>query len=74
MVSRPPSAAALACAAIPFVAMCLSVPLWDRVEPTVFGLPFNLAWLIGWTPLTSVCLWAAYRAETARDDRRRGNS
>jgi len=61
---KRPSAAALALAFIPFVAMCFSVALWDRIDPMIFGVPFNLAWLIAWTPLTTLCLWAAYRIET----------
>lgn len=48
-------------AAIPFLAMCFSVPLWDRVYPIVFGLPFNLFWLVVWIPLTSLCMWGVYR-------------
>jgi len=44
--------------------MCLSVALWDRIQPMIFGVPFNLAWLIAWTPLTTLSLWAAYRIET----------
>ena len=51
---------------IPFVGMCFSVPLWDRVHPLVIGLPFNLFWLICWIVLTTLCLWAAYRVESAR--------
>jgi len=47
-------------ALVPFLAMCFSVPLWDRVYPLVLGLPFNLFWLIAWIPLTSVCLWGVY--------------
>jgi hypothetical protein len=47
--------------------MCLSVSLWDRIEPMIFGLPFNLFWLIAWIVLSSLCLWAAYRVEIARD-------
>lgn len=43
--------------------MCFSVALWDRVEPTILGLPFNLAWLIAWIPLSTLCLWGAYRME-----------
>ncbi len=64
---RRPSAAALLLALIPFAGMCLSVPLWDRVEPMLLGLPFNLAWLIGWIVFTSLCMWGAYRVETARE-------
>ena len=48
-------------ALVPFVGICFSVPLWDRVYPLVLGLPFNLFWLIAWIPLTSLCLWGVYR-------------
>lgn len=61
-----PSALALVLALIPFAAMCFSVALWDRVDPTVLGIPFNLAWLIAWMPLTTLCLWGAYRVEAHR--------
>jgi hypothetical protein len=64
---RKPSAGALVLGLIPFVAMCLSVPLWDRIDPMLLGIPFNLAWLICWIVLSSLCLWAAYRVEAARD-------
>lgn len=50
-------------ALIPFAAMCFSVALWDRVQPMVLGLPFNLFWLICWIVLTTLCMWAAYRLE-----------
>ena len=53
--------AALALALIPFVTMCLSVSLWDRIDPRVLGLPFNLFWLGGWEVLTVACLALAYR-------------
>jgi len=63
---RRPSTAAIAVALIPFAAMCFSVSLWDRIEPMVFGLPFNLAWLIAWIVLTPLCMTVAYRIEVAR--------
>jgi len=47
-------------AAIPFLAVCFAVPLWDRIYPTVFGLPFNLFWLIAWIPLSALCMWGVY--------------
>jgi len=47
--------------------MCLLVPLWDRVEPMVLGLPFNLFWLISWIILSTFCLWGACRVEKMRD-------
>jgi len=63
---KKPSPAALCLALIPFVAMCFSVPLWDRIHPLLLGLPFNLAWLIGWIVLSPLCMWGAYRIESAR--------
>jgi hypothetical protein len=63
---RKPSPGALLLALVPFVAMCFSVPLWDRIEPMVLGLPFNLFWLIAWIVLSSGCLWLVYRLECAR--------
>ena len=67
MVLKKPSRGALVLGLIPFVAMCFSVPLWDRVDPMVFGSPFNLFWLISWIVLSTLCMWAAYRVEAARD-------
>jgi hypothetical protein len=64
---RRPATGALLLALIPFAGMCFSVPLWDRVEPMLLGLPFNLFWLIGWIILTSLCMWGAYRVQTARE-------
>ena len=68
------SRAALLLASIPFVAMCFSVPLWDRVRPWVLGLPFNLFWLSAWIVATAVCLFLARRLEIrhARRDERAG--
>ena len=63
---RRPSTAVIALALIPFTAMCFSVSLWDRIEPMVFGLPFNLSWLIAWIVLTPLCMAVAYRIEAAR--------
>ena len=48
--------------------MCLSVSLWDRIDPMLFGIPFNLFWLIAWIVLSTLCMGAAYRAEAARSD------
>jgi membrane protein required for beta-lactamase induction len=62
---KRPSAGALALALVPFLGMCFSVTLWDRVDPMILGLPFNLFWLLAWIVLTSVCMWGAYRIETA---------
>jgi hypothetical protein len=63
---KSPSITAIFFGSIPFVTLCFSVPLWDRVHPLVLGLPFNLFWLMLWTLLTPVCLWRAYRVEMSR--------
>ena len=72
MPVKKPSLGALLLGLIPFVAMCLSVALWDRVDPMILGIPFNLAWLICWIVLSSVCMWAAYRVEAGSDKKKRG--
>jgi hypothetical protein len=63
---QKPSLGALLFALIPFIAICFCVPLWDRIYPTVFGLPFNFFWLILWLFLTPLCMWGAYRVEASR--------
>ena len=60
---RKPSLRSIAVGLIPFTAMCFSVSLWDRIRPTVLGLPFNFFWLILWTLLTPLVMWVAYRIE-----------
>jgi hypothetical protein len=64
---KKPSLRALLLGLIPFVAMCFSVSLWDRIDPMILGVPFNLAWLIAWIVLSTLCMWAAYRVEAARE-------
>ncbi len=64
-MARLPSLGAVFFAAIPFVAMCFTVPLWDRVYPFVLGLPFNLFWLVLWILVTPLFLWRSYRIEHA---------
>ena len=64
---KRPSLGSILLAFIPFVATCFSVALWDREYPMVFGLPFNFFWLILWLFLTPLCMFGAYRLETARN-------
>jgi hypothetical protein len=60
---KRPSLGALLVGLVPFVAMCFSVTFWDRIHPLILGIPFNIAWLLCWIVLTSVCLAGAYRLE-----------
>jgi hypothetical protein len=32
----------------------------------VFGVPFNIFWLLWWIVLTSICIGAMYRLEASR--------
>jgi hypothetical protein len=65
-----PSALSLAIGFVPFISMCFSVPLWDRVSPMIFGLPFNFFWLIAWIVISSGCMALANRVEEHRKKRR----
>ena len=65
-----PSALSLAIGLVPFLGMCFSVPLWDRVSPMIFGLPFNVSWLIAWIVISSGCMALANRVEELRKKKR----
>lgn len=58
---KRPSIGAIILGLIPFGAVCFTVPLWDRIDPVLLGLPFNFFWLILWLLLTPLCLFAGYR-------------
>jgi hypothetical protein len=63
---RKPSLASLAIGLVPFAALCFGVPLWDRIYPRVFGLPFNVFWLSAWIVLTPAFMSCAYKIESRR--------
>jgi Protein of unknown function (DUF3311) len=50
-------------AAIPITALTLAVPLVNRIEPRVLGLPFVLAWIMAWVALTPIFVWGIGRIE-----------
>jgi hypothetical protein len=72
---KKPSVGALLLGLIPFIAMCFSVSFWDRIDPIILGLPFNLFWLIAWIVFSTLCMWAAYRVEVAnnKDEKHTGS-
>jgi len=56
-----------------YVVICLAMICWPgyetfggRIEPYVFGLPFSLAWVVGWVLAAFVVLTAFHL--TARED------
>ncbi len=50
-------------AAIPIAALSLAVPLVNRVEPRILGLPFVLFWIVAWVLLTPAFIWSIGRVE-----------
>jgi len=44
-------------ALIPATALLGAPWFANRVEPRVLGMPFLLAWLVGWILLASLCMW-----------------
>jgi hypothetical protein len=67
-----PTMGAILVGLIPFLAMCISVPLWDRIYPFVLGLPFNIFWIVLWILLTPLCMFFAYRIERKKIDATEG--
>jgi hypothetical protein len=63
---KKPSLTAIILGLIPFTAVCFTVSLWDRIEPVVLGLPFNMFWLILWIVITPLFMWGAYHAEVSK--------
>jgi len=54
---------ALVLGLIPFVTMVFALPLVNRIEPVILGLPFLLFWLLAWVVMTPFILGAAYFLE-----------
>ncbi len=54
---------ALILGAIPFVTLVFALPLVNRIEPVILGLPFLLFWICTWVILTPLILFAAYLLE-----------
>jgi len=60
---------ALVLGTIPFLTLVFALPLVNRVEPVILGLPFILFWIILWVFLTPFILMTAYRLEKKFNDR-----
>lgn len=53
-------------AAVPILALIAALPLVNRVEPLVFGLPFLLFWMLAWVTATPAFLGLAYLLDHRR--------
>ena len=56
-----PALLPIAIALLPVLALTAAIPLVNRLEPYILGLPFLLAWIVGWIILTPVCMFAVHR-------------
>jgi Protein of unknown function (DUF3311) len=50
-------------AAVPIAALTIVVPLVNRIEPRIFGLPFVLGWIVAWVLITPAFLWSIGRLD-----------
>ncbi|MEU9002366.1 DUF3311 domain-containing protein [Streptomyces sp. NPDC048551] len=57
---------------VPFVLFAGVLPLVNRLEPRVGGVPFLLAWFIGSTLVTPLAVWLVRRADLRADLRAGG--
>lgn len=46
---------------IPIIGFLVGVPLTNRIEPFVLGLPFSMFWIILCVVLSSVTVWVMYK-------------
>ncbi len=67
---KRPSLGAVLFGLIPCIGVCFSVSLWDRIDPRVLGIPFNMFWLMLWIVLTPLCMWGAYVREVRNGNTR----
>ena len=52
-------------AVLPFLGILVGVPLLNRVEPLVMGMPLILAWIVLWVVLSAVIMAIIYRCDPA---------
>jgi hypothetical protein len=55
-------------AVLPFLGILVGVPLLNRVEPLVLGMPLILAWIVLWILLTAVIMGIIYLCDPANGD------
>jgi hypothetical protein len=57
------TALSVALALVPVLALTLGIPLANRVEPRIFGMPFLPAYIAIWILLTPAIMFAVFRIE-----------
>ena len=56
-------------AVVPFLALIFGPFFVNRATPFVLGLPFLLAWIVAWIPITSLIMLVIYAADPANRGR-----
>ena len=56
-------------ALLPFLAMLIGPFFVNRVTPTIFGMPFLLAWLVAWILLTAAIMAVIFRLRSGKPGR-----
>jgi len=51
---------------LPAAAILVVTPLLANTDVYVLGIPLLFAWMFAWFPLTSLCLWFAWRIDEPR--------
>ena len=46
---------------IPAIAVLIGIPIISGSTYTILGIPIVFVWLFAWLPLTTLCLWSAWR-------------
>jgi hypothetical protein len=55
-------------AILPFIGILVGVAFVNRVTPLVLGLPFVLAWIVGWIVLSAVIMGIVYATDPTNRD------
>lgn len=63
---------ALMLGAVPFLMLVFALPLVNRLEPVILGMPFLLFWILVWVIATPFLLFAAYVVEKKFNSPRKG--
>lgn len=53
---------------IPFIGMLGMLPVVNKVEPYVLGMPFILFWIVLWVVLTSVFMAIIFKLDPANKE------
>ncbi len=55
-------------AILPFIGMFLGPILHNEPTPFILGLPFELAWIVGWILITSAVMLVIYWFDPVRNE------